>query len=82
MNWLVHLLAPHTAMGNDFARFLAATLITAVVYMAAVIGWRIRERYVVRRFFRTAERFGFTRHPDLPEPSARIAGKQAAASVS
>jgi hypothetical protein len=82
MNWLVHLLAPHTAMGNGFARFLAATLITAVVYMAAVIGWRIRERYVVRRFFHTAERFGFTRPPDLPEPSARVAEKQVAASVS
>jgi hypothetical protein len=82
MNWLVHLLAPHTAMGNDFARFLAATLITAVVYMAAVIGWRIRERYVVRRFFHTAKRFGFTRQPNLPEPSARIAEQQATASVS
>jgi hypothetical protein len=82
MNWLVHLLAPHTAMGNGFARFLAATLITTVVYMAAVIGWRIRERYVVRRFFHTAERFEFTRPPDLPEPSARIAERQVAASVS
>jgi hypothetical protein len=32
--------------------------------------------------FHTAERFGFTRPPDLPEPSARIAEKQVAASVS
>ena len=34
----------------------------------------------MRRFFHTAERFGFTRQPDLPEPSARIA-EQIAASV-
>jgi hypothetical protein len=55
MNRLVELLAPHTAMGNGFARFLAATLISAGVYIALLIVWRIRERYVVRRFFRTAE---------------------------
>ena len=32
-------------------------------HMAAVIAWRIRERYVMRHFFRTAERAGRRRAP-------------------
>jgi hypothetical protein len=73
MNQLVELLAPHTAMGDGFARFMAAALITAVVYIALVIGWRIRERYVVRRFFLTAERNKDKRQQGPTGPSAQAA---------
>jgi len=37
MNRLVHLLAPHAGMGDSLARLIAAVLITAVAYVAAVI---------------------------------------------
>ena len=73
---LVDLFAPHTAMGNGFARFLAATLITAAVYMAAVIVWRIREGYVVRRFFHTATRGGDTEQQSPREPSVQAKEEQ------
>ena len=76
MNRLVDLFAPHTALGNGFVRFLAATLITAAVYMAAVIVWRIREGYVVRRFFRTAMRGGDTGQKGPREPSIQAAEEQ------
>jgi hypothetical protein len=81
MNRLVNLLDPHTAMGNGFARFLAATLITAVVYMVAVIVWHIKERYVMRRFFRTATRAGHTARPARPELSAQDAEGKISVSV-
>jgi hypothetical protein len=81
MNRLVDLLAPHTRMGDSFARFLAATLITAAIYLAAVIGWRIRERYVTRHFFRTAKRIWDTGHQVPHEPTSHAAGKQISASV-
>jgi hypothetical protein len=78
MNRLVDLLAPHARMGDGFARFLAATLITAVVYTAAVIAWRIRERCVIRRFFHTAERSGYTGRQG-PEPAGHTAKKEISA---
>jgi hypothetical protein len=68
-------------MGNGFARFLAATLITAVVYMVAVIVWHIKERYVMRRFFRTATRAGHTARPARPELSAQDAEGKISVSV-
>jgi hypothetical protein len=81
MNRLVDLLAPHAAMGNGFARFLAAVLITAVVYMAMVIVWRIREGYVARRFFRTAERAGDTGAQGSHEQTSHPLDKQMSASA-
>jgi hypothetical protein len=81
MNRLVDLLSPHTAMGNGFARFLAATLITTVVYMAAVIVWHIMERYVMRRFFHTATRAGNTGQRDTQQLSAQGAEEQISVSV-
>lgn len=81
MNRLVHLFAPHTAMGDGFARFLAATLITAAVYMAAVIAWRIREGYVMRRFFHTATRGGDTGQQSPREPSVQAKEEQLSVSV-
>jgi hypothetical protein len=73
MNRLVALLAPHTAMGDGFARFLAATLIATVVYIAMVIMWRIREEYVVRRFFHSANRTGQVVQHDPSEPMSQEA---------
>jgi hypothetical protein len=58
MNRLVHLLAPDAGMDGGLARLLAAVLISAVVYGALVIVWRIREGKVVRRFFRDTPRPG------------------------
>lgn len=81
MNRLVDLFAPHTAMGSGFARFLAATLIAAVVYIAAVIVWRVKEGYVMRRFFHTATRGGDTRQQGPREPSAQAAEEQVSISV-
>jgi hypothetical protein len=56
MNRLVDLFSPHAAMGNGLARFVASVVIAVAVYVAAVIIWRIREGYVMRRFFHTATR--------------------------
>jgi hypothetical protein len=81
MNRLVDLLAPHTRMGDGFARLLAAVLITAVIYLAAVIVWRIRERYVIRRFFHTAERAGDTGPQGPHEPTSQTVSKELRASV-
>jgi hypothetical protein len=81
MNRLVHLLAPHIAMGDGFARFLAAMLMTTVIYMAAVTGWRIRERYVVRRFFRTARSAEDIGQQGPYEPASQAAATQIPASV-
>ena len=81
MNWLVDLLAPHTRMGDGFARFLAATLLTAIGYVAVVIVWRIREGYVMRRFFHTAERAGDTGQQGLHERASQAVGKEVSASV-
>jgi hypothetical protein len=81
MNRLVDLLAPHTRMGGGFARFLAATLITAVIYTAVVIAWRIREQYVMRRFFHTAERAEDTGQQGPHEPVGHVVNKEISASV-
>jgi hypothetical protein len=81
MNRLVDLLAPHARMGDGFARFLAATLITAVIYIVAVIAWRIRERYVIRRFFNTAERAGYTGPQDPNEPADNVLKEEISASA-
>jgi hypothetical protein len=83
MNWLVDLLALHTAMGNGFARFLAAVLITAAVYVAAVIVWRIAEAYVMRRFFHTAERARVAAQRSLREPARQaVKSEMPATSIS
>ena len=76
MNRLVSLLAPHTAMGNGFARFLAAVTITAVVYVAVIGIWRIAEGYVMRRFFHTAKRAEDTGLRDPPEPGGPPANNE------
>jgi len=81
MNRLADLLTPHVRMGDGFARFLAATLITAVIYTGAVIAWRIRERYVMRRFFHTAERAGYTGQPGPNEPVDHVVKKEVRASA-
>lgn len=78
MNRLVDLLAPHVRMGDGFARLLAATLITAVIYTAAIIAWRIRERYVMRRFFHTAERAEDTGQQGPYEPAGHVVSKESA----
>lgn len=81
MNRLVNLLAPHAAMGDGFARFLAAVLIAAVVYMASVVVWRIAEGYVMRGFFHTAERAVVTTQQSLPEPASQAVISEMPASV-
>jgi hypothetical protein len=79
VNQLAHLLAPHIRMGDSYARFLAATLLTAAVYLAAFICWRIREDYVIKRFFRTARRDWGTQPQRQHEPAKRTAGTQMSA---
>jgi hypothetical protein len=69
MNRLVHLFAPHAGMDDPLARLLAAVLITAATYIGAIIVWRIAEGYVVRHFFRTAERLRSDRDPHEPTPA-------------
>jgi hypothetical protein len=81
IDWLVDLLAPHTRMGDGAARFLAAMLITAVIYTVAVIAWRIREQYVIRRFFHTAGRAGYTVQPGPDEPVDDVVKKEVPASA-
>jgi hypothetical protein len=76
MNQLADLLAPHIRMGDGYARFLAATLLTAAIYLAAFIGWRIREDYVIKRFFRTARRGWDKRQQRNHEPGEQAAGRQ------
>jgi pimeloyl-ACP methyl ester carboxylesterase len=76
MNRLVELLAPHTEMGTGFARFTAAILITVVFYIVMIIVWRIREQYVIRRFFRTAERNREKCQENLLGSATRAAEKQ------
>jgi hypothetical protein len=64
MNRLVHLLTPSAGMDDALARLVAAVLIAGVVYIAAVIVWRIGEGHVMRSFFCTAEPFtGPARQP-------------------
>jgi hypothetical protein len=70
MNRLVDLLAPHTAMGDGFVRFLAAVIITVVVYLAVVAIWRIAEGRVMTRFFDTAHQAAAN---ELPRPSGPAA---------
>jgi hypothetical protein len=74
MNQLVHLLTPKAGMDDVLARLIAAVLTTAVIYMVAVILWRIRERYVMRAFFHTAEPFtdpaGQLQHQPATRPVA------------
>jgi hypothetical protein len=70
MNRLVHLFAPRTGMEEGLARPLAALLTTAVAYIAVIIVWRIAERYVVRRFFHTAERLGVRRQQEPCRPAS------------
>jgi hypothetical protein len=57
MNRLVQLLTPSAGIDDVLARLVAALLIAAVAYIAAVIVWRIRERRVIRSFFCTAKPF-------------------------
>jgi hypothetical protein len=80
MNRLVHLFAPRTGMNEGLARPLAALLTTAVAYIAVVIVWRIAERYVVRRFFHTAERLGATPQQEPRRPACN-AVKETSATV-
>jgi hypothetical protein len=82
MNRLVHLFAPHAGMGDGLARLIAAVLITAVAYVAAVIVWRIAEEYVVQRFFRTAERLGRARQQDPHEQMSQAVVKETSGAVS
>ena len=81
MNRLAGLLAPHMTMGDGFARLLAATLIAAMTYMAAVIAWRFLERHVIRRFFHTAERNWTTRQKAPHEPASQAMKSEMPASV-
>ena len=81
MNRLVDLLAPHIRMGDGFARLLAAALITAAVYVAVVIVWRIAEGYVMRRFFHTAKRAGDTMQQGPHKPASQPVNKQTSVSV-
>jgi hypothetical protein len=81
MDRVVELLAGHMAIGNGFARLLAAMLIAAAVYIALVIVWRIRERYVMRRFFCTAERASNTGQQDQLDQSAQSTETQMPISV-
>jgi hypothetical protein len=82
MNRLVHLFAPHAGMDDGLARLLAAVLITAVAYIAAVIVWRIAEGYVVGRFFHTAERLGATGQQGPHQPADQAVIKETPAAVS
>jgi hypothetical protein len=70
MNRLVDLLAPHTAMGDGFARFLAAVMITVVVYLVVVAIWRIAEGRVMTRFFDTAHQAAANEPPRPSGPAA------------
>lgn len=76
VNQLAHLLAPHMRMGDSYARPLAATLLTAAVYLAAFIGWRVREDYVIKRFFRPARRDWVTQPQRQHEPSEQVRKRQ------
>jgi hypothetical protein len=75
MNRLVQLLTPSAGMDDVLARLVAAVLIAAVIYIAAVIVWRIRERHVVRSFFCTAKPFadpaGQLPHQSATKPLAK-----------
>jgi hypothetical protein len=81
MNRLADLLAPHMTMGDGSARLLAATLIAAAAYTAAVIAWRFLERHVIRRFFRTAERDWTIRQQSPREPASQAMKSEMPASV-
>jgi hypothetical protein len=81
MNRLVDPLAPCTAIDNGFARFLAAVLIAAVVYVALVMVWRIVEGYVMLYFFHTAERAGVAARQGLREPGSPVVKSEMPASV-
>lgn len=76
VNQLALLIAPHVRMGESYTRLLAATLLTAAVYLAAFIGWRIREDYVIKRFFRTARRDWVTQPQLQHELPERVAGRR------
>ena len=82
MNRLLQLFTPGAGMDDGLARLLAAMLITAAAYAALVVGWRIREGYVVRRFFRTAKRLGATAQQDLGEPASQARKEAPSAAVS
>jgi hypothetical protein len=81
MNRLVQLFAPRAGMDDGFARLLAAMFIAAAAYVAMVIVWRIREGYVVRRFFRTAGRLGGTGQNGPHEPPSRDIMREASTAV-
>jgi hypothetical protein len=51
----MHRFAAPAGMGNDTARLLAAVLLTAALYLTAVIAWRAVVRRSMRLFFRDAE---------------------------
>lgn len=67
MNSLVHLVAPHTGMGDRLARFIAAAILMALFYVVVVLVWRILERRSISHFFHTAKR-GW-QPQQAPEPS-------------
>jgi hypothetical protein len=81
MNRLLDLFSPHAAMGNGLARFVDSMVIAAVVYVVAIIIWRIRERYVMGRFFRTATHTEYNVHQCPHEPLAQVVQEQVSVPV-
>jgi hypothetical protein len=81
MNQLIHSLAPHMRMSELSARLLATVLVTAAIYLIAVIGWQIRERYVIRDFFCTARRSWDQHQEPSHESSKEDTGIQVSATA-
>jgi len=70
MQQLMHLFAVPAGMNNDTTiRLLAAALITAAFYAAAVIGWRAGIRHSVRLFFRDTHFPPVVTRPDPDVPA-------------
>jgi hypothetical protein len=81
MNRVADLLHPHTQMNNSAARAAAALLMAAALYIGVIIAWRIGEKCVIRRFFRTAQRLGSTAEQDHPKTLSHAVAAEASASV-
>lgn len=74
MKQLTHLFAVPAEMNNDTTiRLLAAALITAAFYAAAIIAWRAGIRRSVRLFFRDAHFPPVVTRPDQDAPANQTA---------
>jgi hypothetical protein len=81
MNRLVDLFSYHAAMGNGLARFVASVVFAAVVYVVVIIVWRIRERYVIRRFFHPVTHADANVLQCPQEPPAQVVQEQVSVPV-